>query len=82
MRNPFQRVKAFLIRLESLQWTLLSEIVIFNHGQMTLQARAFQTSSKTLEEVEHLFREVNIEEFTNDAEALGSWDSCNEDVAI
>lgn len=71
------RVGASVMFFYSLGWQAASKLPGY-FGNMFVPPEAV---AKTLAEVENVFREVDIEEFTKDAETLGSWGNCNEDVA-
>lgn len=71
------RIGATVMLLYSLGWKLASRLPGYFGNMFTSPDKV----AETLEEVESVFREVNVEEFTKDAEALGSWGNCNEDVA-
>ncbi|MBW4474858.1 MAG: hypothetical protein KME45_31440 [Stenomitos rutilans HA7619-LM2] len=71
------RVGASVMFFYSLGWQFISKLPGY-FGNMFISPEAV---AKTLVEVENVFREVDVEEFTRDAETLGAWGNANEDVA-
>lgn len=71
------RVSASVMFFYSLGWRLASRLPGY-FGNLFVSPEAI---ARTLAEVENIFREVDTEEFTKDAETLGAWGNCNEDVA-